>query len=501
MSLVNDMLRDLDERKRDSTAGYRAVPKKASKIWRWIWVVLTIFLLGIVLFLMARELSTNTNPRSDMLAWFSKVQDTNVVVGTRAENSIINSAITPSMNSSIKSMAEESKGALVSGNIEILQTDNNSDALVVKAHSPVNSISVINWTSQAPHRGHLTFWLDQVTPFVVYEKSATTLDIGIAETRIIAELPDIDSTLLSTLEIIPEEGNSRFKLVTNAPVQFTVKLKQNPARLKIEIAASEVIRSESSEGTENSDVAIIETAAITSGGSQAQVLVVPPVDNKVDNSAATAVVNTRQAAGTRNAVQSSGHWKKSLNTLPTDSSTVRSARRLLNEQHTDEALSLLQQFVNQTPSSLQSRYLLVQLYLATEQYEVAAETLQKSPNNLSWTLLKARALLQQGQAREAIQLLERLPDGQSRQDYLDLLASGYQQVGQHTEAVSRYLDLLALNPQEARWWINMGVSLEHLDQRTKALDAYRNALQIPNIDTPLKLYALQQSQRLMQPLK
>jgi hypothetical protein len=441
MSLVNDMLRDLDERKRDGTPGYRPVPKKAYKIWRWIWMVLTILLLAIVVFFMARELGTNINP---------------------------------SMNISMKNTAEDSKGAPVSGNIETLRTDKNSDALAAEVVTLVNNVRVINWTSQTPQRGYLTFWLDQVKPFVVYKKTATTLDIGIDETRLTAGLPDIDSALLSTIEIIPEEGQSRFRLVTHAPVQFTVKFKQNPARLKIDIVSPEVVRSDSSEGLEKSDVAIIGTAAITSGDSPAQA-----------------------TADTPNAVQPSGQWKKSLNTLPTDSSTVRSARRLLNQQRPDEALSLLQKFVKQTPSSLQSRYLLVQLYLATEQYEVASNALQKTPNNLSWSLLKARALLQQGQARKAIQILERLPGGQNRQDYLALLASGYQQAGQHTEAVSCYLDLLALNPQEARWWINMGVSLEYLGQRTKALDAYRNALQIPDIDTPLKLYARQQTQRLM----
>ena len=177
---------------------------------------------------------------------------------------------------------------------------------------------------------------------------------------------------------------------------------------------------------------------------------------------------------------------------------MRNARRLLSQQRTDEAMDLLKGYVNTAPSSLQSRYLLVQLYLVTERYTDASAILSTAPDNLSWGLLKARALLQQGEAKQAIRLLEQYPDGQNRQDYLDLLASGYQQTGQHAAAVARYLSLLALNSQEGRWWISLGVSLEHLGQKGKALEAYRSALQIPDLQPSLKQYAQLQSQRLMQ---
>lgn len=436
MSLVNDMLRDLDERKRDSTTGFRAVAKRDTAAGRWIWVALLIVFMAIVIFFMAKEWGGNTSVRSGLLSWLDKGQ------GVVTDN---NQPVEP----------------------KAIRLDNptvDEQESEPKQTAPVlTNVTVINWTSQSPQRGYLTFWLDEVKPFVIYRKTSMTLDIAIDESTLVAGLPDMNALLLPTIEIIPEAGKSRFKLVASAPVEFQPQLKQNPPRLVINVIGSEAKKKSPS-------LAVVPEPATLS------------VKEKVD------VVLP----------QSKGQWKKSLNTLPTDSSTVRNARRLLGQQRTDEALELLKSYIDKTPSSLQSRYLLVQLYLATERYVAALDILQKAPDNLSWSLLKARAFLQQGQARQAIQLLEQYPEGQSQQDYLELIASGYQQAGQHAAAVARYLSLLALNPQEGRWWVSLGVSLEHLGQKSKALDAYRSALQIPDLDQTLKQYAQLQSQRLMQ---
>ena len=470
MSLVNDMLRDLDERKREGSSGYRAVAKRDSDTGRWVWVAVFVVLVAIVIFFVVREWGGKINDRTRLLSWLDKEQ-------TQTASTNQPPALLTAQQLEVQN---ESAAASPVANQQSEQTP------------PVlTNISVINWTSQSEQRGTLTFWLDQVKPFILYGRTTTTLDIAVDEARLAVGLPDMSASLLTAIEIVPEEGKSRFKLVASGPVEFTPRLKQNPPRLVVEIVRPVALQSTASSSQSKQDKEPL--FAVESSKNKLPVRV--PAFTVSDNADVDQV--TEQTTIQKKS-QNAGQWKKSLNTLPTDSSVVRSARRLLSQQRTDEALSLLKSYVNKAPSSLQSRYLLVQLYLATERYAAASDILHTAPDNLSWGLLKARALLQQGDAKQAIQLLNQYPDGQNRQDYLDLLASGYQQTGQHAAAVARYLSLLALNSQEGRWWINLGVSLEHLGQKEKALDAYRSALQIPDLGQSLKQYAQLQSQRLMQ---
>jgi tetratricopeptide (TPR) repeat protein len=480
MSLVNDMLRDLDDRKRSGSVHHRPVAKQKRTIGRWIWIVLAALIIAAVVYFVTVELRGKVGERANLLSWLKQDKP--------AADSVNNA---PAVGLTAKNDTTQATHN-AAGKTSKSQAETN--VINLEASSPtVTDISLINWTTKSQTSGYLTFWMGQVKPFILYGKTANSLDIAIDESKLVTGLPDMDSSLLSAIEIVSEEGKSRFKLIASAPVEFKTQLKQNPARLVINVIAPD---NGSSSAAISAKQIKTEERPVTSKpfASEAVSTQSDVVSVDAQESVASDSISTAPASGS----QPEGQWRKSLNTLPTDSSTVRSARRLLSQQRTDEAVNLLTGYIAKARTSLQSQYLLVQLYLATERYSRAAVLLEKAPNNLSWSLLKARSLLQQGQANEAIQLLEQYPDGQSREDYLDLLASGYQQVGQHGAAVARYLSLLGLNPQEARWWINLGVSLEHLGQNSKALDAYQTALQIPDLDRSLKQYARQQSQRLMQ---
>ena len=473
MSLVNDMLRDLDERKRGDSSGYRPVATPAAKKGRWLWITLVVLMIGAALYFVATELSSKVDERSQLISWFNQEpQKTETVSISPVEE------------------REQPVNANTADKVDASSVDQLSVATAKNATHPstptVANISLINWTMQSPEQGYFTFWIDQVKPFVLYGKTDSSLDIAIENSQFLADLPHIDASIMSAIEIITEKGKSRFKLIASGPAAFKPRLKNNPARL---IVTVKILDAEPSTIIDENIIAKVEEPTMEESPSeQPQVAHAAIIKPEKEPPAEPSSTQQLQA----------GQWKKSLNTLPTDSSTVRSARRLLSQQRSSEAESLLKDYIVQAPSSLQSQYLLVQLYLATERYSAADILLAQAPSNLSWSLLKARLLLQQGQATDAVRLLEKYPGGQSREDYLDLLASGYQQTGQHGAAVARYLSLLGLNPQEARWWVNLGVSLEHLGQHSKALDAYQSALQVPNVDQSLKQYARQQSQRLMQ---
>jgi hypothetical protein len=53
MSLVNDMLRDLDDRKRSGSVHHRPVAKQKRTIGRWIWIVLAALTIAAVVYFVA----------------------------------------------------------------------------------------------------------------------------------------------------------------------------------------------------------------------------------------------------------------------------------------------------------------------------------------------------------------------------------------------------------------------------------------------------------------
>ncbi len=437
MSLVNDMLRDLETRQREGATQYRAVPDKTSSSKRLLTLVLFILLAVALLVVLKPDL---VKPLLDRLLPSTEEVPVNTPVASVAPN------VEPEP---------------------------------VKV---INQLKVINWTQLDPANGYITLWFDQVTPFTVLQKSPTGLMIQLDNMASIASLPAPLPSLLKQLEVKDATPNIALELVANEAVNFQPELKQNPPRLKINISLIKQAASNSEHVVVENNLS--EPRQVVESADQPKVVDAPKVATSQDTTGSVAPV--------------AGEWRKSINNLPTDATTVRNARRLLADSRTDEAIKLLQDFIDQTKQSFQSRYLLAQLFLATERYTQADQLFKQAPDNLSWALLRARGLLQQGQGKAAVGLLKRFPSGATREDYLELLAGAYQQAGQYSDAVTQYLSLLALNPQEARWWVNMGVALEYLGQQNRALDAYRSALKIPTIDVTTKQFAQRQTERLLQ---
>lgn len=458
MSLVNDMLRDLETRQREGATGYRAVPKSSSVSRRLLWLVILILLIAIGVVIARPE-------------WIESLFAKQSVTSVAATSPVVQSKpVEPSVPVSVVEPQEVPVEKVVEPVVE-------------------NQLRVINWTQLDADSGYLTLWLDQVTPFTVLRKEPERLtfklDQLLSEAKPLEPLP----SMLKQLEIKPESNSLVFTIESTEAVTFSPELKQNPPRLKINIGLvnRKVVQTQTQADVTKADVADKNANAPVDAQSQTVSVAptTPPVAKQRENS-------------TNAPVAAAGEWRKSTNTQPNDATTVRNARRLLAESRTDEAVQLLQAFVESSKQAAQSKYLLVQLFLATERYTQADRLLKSAPDNLSWALLKARSHLQQSQGVEAISVLKRFPAGVTREDYLELLAGAYQQAGQHSEAVTQYLSLLSLNPQNARWWINMGVSLEYLGQQAKALDAYRSALKIPTIDISLKQFAQRQAERLIQ---
>ena len=95
-----------------------------------------------------------------------------------------------------------------------------------------------------------------------------------------------------------------------------------------------------------------------------------------------------------------------------------------------------------------------------EALESLRESLRRSPNNVSLTLLEARLLAAQQQPAQALSLLRDLqPAPPDNADYFGMLGTLAQQQGDLPLAENAYVRALALAPDNLRWKTGMGITL------------------------------------------
>ncbi len=154
------------------------------------------------------------------------------------------------------------------------------------------------------------------------------------------------------------------------------------------------------------------------------------------------------------------------------------------------------------PRLLEARQQLVGLLLQTQRIAVAQEQLEVGlklhPDNPGLRKSYARLLLQQENLPGAVNVLlsEPLPEVVSDLEYHALLAALQQEAGQHMAAARRYAQLLEVRPREALWWMGMAIALEQAGDSVQASKAYRQALVLPGLRPDLSHYVRERLQSL-----
>jgi MSHA biogenesis protein MshN len=115
--------------------------------------------------------------------------------------------------------------------------------------------------------------------------------------------------------------------------------------------------------------------------------------------------------------------------------------------------------------------------------------LQQRPLDPSYIELKARILISQGKSDSALKLLETVsPPLETHSDYHALVAALYQRLGQPQLAAQLYEQLLTLQPDNAVWWMGLGIALENSGKQSQALMAYSKADNSGSLNPELKIY-------------
>src|SRR3989344_841115 len=185
-----------------------------------------------------------------------------------------------------------------------------------------------------------------------------------------------------------------------------------------------------------------------------------PSEQKSESKATPATAPSSREIQTGNAVMD-----KKIKPLSSDEkaeSEYRRAADLLQKGHWREAQQLLEQGVAKLPAYYPFAQLLARIYV------------EHGADQKALTVMEA--------SRRA---------GAENPDYVAFLAALYQRAGKHAEAVKTYSEAVTLNPQEGRWWLGMGISLEAGQDWNAAAAAYQRAIESGLLEDNLLKYARQ----------
>lgn len=179
--------------------------------------------------------------------------------------------------------------------------------------------------------------------------------------------------------------------------------------------------------------------------------------------------------------------------LDRDRNASQQALRYARDGALIEALGTLYNFIGENPEAHQSRNTLATLLFAQQEFiqanAVLDEGLALAPNHAGYKKIKARLLIPEGEFEAAIRLLNTSPPAiTDDSEYFELLSSIYQQNNNHGKAIEIYQELIRTDSTVGRWWVGMAISHEALGNTDDALNSYQVALQTENLDARLRQY-------------
>ena len=158
----------------------------------------------------------------------------------------------------------------------------------------------------------------------------------------------------------------------------------------------------------------------------------------------------------------------------------RKAIAAVNQGRVDEALMGLRNALRQDGFHLPSRQLLVKLLIEAKRPDEAeqalSEGLQGQPAQLGWAMTLARLQVDRGDLAGAWQTLNySQPAASGNADYQGFSGHVLQRLGRHKDAIERYLAAVRLSPNDGRWWLGLGLSLEAESRVAEAQEAFHKA--------------------------
>lgn len=174
-----------------------------------------------------------------------------------------------------------------------------------------------------------------------------------------------------------------------------------------------------------------------------------------------------------------------------DLRTSRELTRLLSSGRIVEAEQLLASLTESQPAP-NSREVVARDLLVQGKTERALGWLptEVTDDYAGLRLLRARALLAQGQLEQAVATLSaRVPAVADQPEYRITLATLLQQVGQTEASAGHWAELIAYDDSRPAWWLGLAIALETGGRGRSAAQAYAQAAALPGLSPALADYA------------
>jgi MSHA biogenesis protein MshN len=134
--------------------------------------------------------------------------------------------------------------------------------------------------------------------------------------------------------------------------------------------------------------------------------------------------------------------------------------------------------------------------MVSESIEVLEQGLSIDPGNSSWSLLAAKIHYKRGDYGSAMEYLQLPLRAFDEVEYVALKATTMQKLKDYRGAEAEYRQLTLAYPDNGRWWLGLGASLEGSQQITAAVSAYRKSLRLSNISQTSRQFVRSRLMRL-----
>jgi MSHA biogenesis protein MshN len=169
------------------------------------------------------------------------------------------------------------------------------------------------------------------------------------------------------------------------------------------------------------------------------------------------------------------------------------ANRAVQEGRINDALAGYEGVLRLEPLHHAARQALVGVLLRLKRNGDAESVLQdglrRDPHQVPFAMLLARLQVERGAVALALETLQKtLPSAEGQGDYQAFMAALLQRLNRHDEAVSHYQIALKLLPNNGIWLMGMGISLQALQRKEDARNAYQRALASNSLNAQLQAF-------------
>jgi len=159
------------------------------------------------------------------------------------------------------------------------------------------------------------------------------------------------------------------------------------------------------------------------------------------------------------------------------------ATRAYKQGDLDEAERLLKDLISVDSTQHKARLLLVRLYAeqgrGTQAEMILSNALLHFPGHVSYASSYAQMLAGRGRDNAALDVLKNtLPEFSENADLHGLMAGLYQRTADASAAVASYMKAVQLDPTRGEWWMGLGISSEQIGDKETAKIAYLEAMEL-----------------------